>query len=158
MNRPTFEEQPKPVTETGPLDSATIETQSIAEPVSIEKAPRDAFSKVRGELSEEEFTTPAVSRMLLEKISDLQSQVRDEKPFRARFHQADKDKAVLEEKFKTRISSEVMFGVCLSAGSVLISVAPTLPASSGFPTILISMGVVLFIGAVISRIIVLKKK
>jgi hypothetical protein len=139
-------------------ESATSEAGSVQEPAHVEKLSRDAFAKVRGELTEEEFASPVVSRMLLDRISDLRSQLQEEKPFRARFHQADKERAVLEEKFKTRISSEVMFGVCLSAGSVLISVAPTLPATSHFPTILLWTGIILFLGAVISRIIILKKK
>src|SRR4051794_19232322 len=119
-----------------PTESATTDADSVQVPEGVEKLPRDAFAKVRGELTEEEFASPAVSRMLLDRISDLRLQLQEEKPFRTRFHTADKEKAVLEEKFKVRISSEVIFGVCLTAGSVLISIAPTLKESSPIPTIL----------------------
>ncbi|HEX8897249.1 MAG TPA: hypothetical protein VF751_01005, partial [Chthoniobacterales bacterium] len=107
-------------------DAATNDTAATAEAVSTEKAVRDPFAKVRPELSEDEFATPAVSRLLLDRIADLKSQLHEERPFRTKYHEVDKERAILQEKFKTRISSEVMFGFCLAIGTLLVGLAPVL--------------------------------
>ena len=89
-----------------PPETATSELQATSESVSVEKTPSGPFAKVRPELSEDEFTTPAVSRMLLDRISDLRIQLKEEKQFRSQFHEADKERAVLRGK----VQDEYFFG------------------------------------------------
>lgn len=140
-----------------PPETATSEMQATSESVSVEKIPSGPFAKVRPELSEDEFTTPAVSRMLLDRISDLRIQLKEEKQFRSQFHEADKERAVLKEKFKTNISSEIMFGVALSIGSLLLGIAPTLWSKPPFGLIVVSLGAALLVGGIISRIVILRR-
>jgi VIT1/CCC1 family predicted Fe2+/Mn2+ transporter len=141
-----------------PAEAATNEAASIPEPVSVEKPGRDPFAKVRPELSEDEFASPAVARLMLDRIADLQAQVRDERPYRAKYHEADKERAILQEKFKTRLSSEVISGFCLAVGTLLVGLAPVLTVKPEvIATIVCWIGILLILGAIISRAIVLRK-
>jgi hypothetical protein len=138
--------------------AATSEVEATGQALSAEKVPRDPFSKVRPELSEDEFASPAVGRLLLDRIADLQTQIQDERPYRARFHEADKERAILQEKFKTRVSSEVISGFCLAVGAVLVSLAPVLSVKPEITsTILAWIGIALIIGGIGSRIIILRR-
>lgn len=91
-----------------------IETEADVEPVnekSIEhvKSSRKAFSKLALELTDDELKSTGVQKMLLAEISRLESTVAKSEGFRAKFHEADKDKAVLIEKEKTFIFSEILY-------------------------------------------------
>jgi hypothetical protein len=127
------------------------------EPASLEKKPYRALSKLRRELSEEEFASPAVQRMLLERIEQLEFELTTEKPFRDLYHKVNTERAVLLEKLKVRIANDVVFGVTLSVASVLFGVVPALWDKAPYGTLAMRLGIALMIGAVISRLITWKK-
>ena len=56
---------------------------------------RQALSKVRRELSEEEMSSPAVQRMLLDELERLEMEASELREFKDKFHTTDKDAAVL---------------------------------------------------------------
>ena len=63
------------------------------------------MSNVRRELSEEELSSPAVQRMLLDELDRLETEageLKEFKEFKDRFYSADKDAAVLESGFAHR--------------------------------------------------------
>jgi hypothetical protein len=136
-------------------EAATSEEQATRQPVSVEKSAGGPFAKVRGELTEEEFANPAVSRMLLDRIADLEHRLQEENQFRSQFHDADKNRAVLEEKLKIRISSDIGFGVSMSVGSILISAGATFWSAQPYGVISMWSGIALLLGGVISRAVVL---
>lgn len=61
---------------------------------------RQALSNVRRELSEEELSSPAVQRMLLDELDRLETEAGELKEFKDRFYSADKDAAVLGERLR----------------------------------------------------------
>ncbi len=112
---------------------------------------RRAFSKVRRELSEEELSSPAVHRLLLDELDQLEQQVVELSDFRDRFHKTDKEKAVLEERIRKSIASEIIFGLCLTVGAALIGLTPFLWATKPQGPLSLGVGVILIIGGIISR-------
>src|SRR5215216_5747826 len=75
--------------------------------------PRRSISKLRRELDEVELTTPAALRFLLDDIDRLDREVTELEGYRERFHEVDKQKAVLEQKSKESRSADITFAVCL---------------------------------------------
>lgn len=140
----------------GPPEAATSETESMTQLVSVEKLST-AFAKVRREVSEDEFTSPGVSRILLDQISDLSQRVQEETKFRGLYHEADKERALLQEKLKLRLSSEIISGFVLTLGSLLIGFSPALWPSWPYGLLALSSGLVLLAVAVITQIIASRK-
>lgn len=81
---------------------------------------RSAFSKVRRELSDEELSSASVVRLLLDTLERLERQVTEVSKSQERSHQTDIQKAVLEERIRKSIASDIMFGLSLTIGAMLI--------------------------------------
>ncbi len=129
------------------------------EPEKPEAAPAEEFGKarrafvnVRRELSEEELSTPAVHRLLLDTLDLLEQQVAELSYFRDRFHTSDKEKAILEERVKSYTAAEVLYGICLTIGSILIGLIPYVADKVEHGDyITLGVGVLLIGAAVISK-------
>ena len=79
-------------------------------PLSHSKGRR-AFSKLRRELTDEELSSPAVQRMLIDDIERLEKENGRLSDYQDSYYAADKNSAVLNEKLKTSVAQEVIFGV-----------------------------------------------
>ncbi|MDY0121277.1 MAG: hypothetical protein RBR54_04975 [Sulfurimonas sp.] len=132
-----------------------IDTEADVEPVnekSIEhvKSSRKAFSKLALELTDDELKSTGVQKMLLAEISRLESSEAKSESFRTKFHEADKDKAVLMEKEKTFIFSEILYSVSLTLGALLIGLVPSMTSNK------LEIGVIgsLFVvGAIVAKVV-----
>lgn len=129
--------------QSGPL----VPSQEVAK-------PRRAFSKLRRELSEDEISNPAVHRLLLDIQDQLESQVVELTAFEDKFHAADKERAVLQQKVAQHSAMEVMHGLCLALGGVFIGLAPLVwaPAQQPYGYLSAGAGVLLLIGAVVVKL------
>ncbi len=76
-----------------------IEPQEAAleqmQPVAKGNSGRKSFSKLRRELSDDELSSPAVQRMLIDEIERLDADRVELISFRGKFHDSDKKVAVL---------------------------------------------------------------
>jgi len=132
-----------------------IDTEADVEPInekSIEhvKSSRKAFSKLALELTDDELKSTGVQKMLLAEISRLESTEAKSESFRTKFHEADKDKAVLMEKEKTFIFSEILYSVSLTLGALLIGLVPSMTSNK------VEIGVIgsLFVvGAIVAKVV-----
>ena len=77
---------------------------------------RQSLSKIRRELSDDELTSPAVQRKLVDEIERLERDNTDLCEFRVQFHSMDKRATLSEERSKKSLSGEIIFGVCLTIG------------------------------------------
>lgn len=132
-----------------------IETEADVEPVnekSIEhvKSSRKAFSKLALELTDDELKSTGVQKMLLAEISRLESTVAKSESFRTKFHEADKDKAVLIEKEKTFIFSEILYSVSLTLGALLIGLVPSMISNK---LEIGAIGSLFVVGAIVAKVI-----
>lgn len=115
---------------------------------------RRAFSNLRRELSDEELSSPAVQRLLLDDIDRLEKDNGSLSDYQTSYYEADKKVAVLNEKLKTNIAQEVTFGVCLTIGAALIGFAPSLwLPDKPHGWVSVALGVILIIGGIASKVV-----
>jgi Ca2+-dependent lipid-binding protein len=111
---------------------------------------RKAFSKLRRELSDDELNSPAVQKLLLDNLDELENWNFELETFQDRFHEADKAKAILEEKIKSIQSSEILYTFTLTIGAAIMGLAPTFWIT-GYGWLIIAVGFLLVIGGLISK-------
>lgn len=104
---------------------------------------RKSFAKLRRELSDEELTSPAVQRLLLDEIERLDNERSDLMAYRRKFHEADKRAAILEERFKGKIALEVIHVSCITVGAAALGYAPSIWAQQPTAWIMAIFGVIL---------------
>lgn len=113
-----------------PADQVDVEPEEPLTPKQGEvvkgKSGRRSFSKLRRELSDEELASPAVQKMLVDEIERLEEERVELHTFRTKFHDSDKRAAVLEEKFKGKISIEVIHIGCMTVGAAALGYAPSI--------------------------------
>jgi hypothetical protein len=132
-------------------------TITPGEPRSIAPKGRQSLARVRRELSEEELTTPAVQRLLVEDNERLERERLDLLDYERRFHDVDKRVAILEEKLKKSIAGEVIFGVCLTVGAALLGFSPAVWEKGPTGPLLIVFGTILIVGGIAYRTIEVRK-
>ncbi|ASU40505.1 hypothetical protein hmeg3_20850 [Herbaspirillum sp. meg3] len=64
--------------------------------------------------------------MLIDEIERLDAERSDLASFRGKFHEADKSAAILEEKFKGKISIEIIHIACITVGAAALGYAPSI--------------------------------
>ncbi|WP_429124130.1 hypothetical protein [Aeromonas allosaccharophila] len=133
-----------------------IEPQEAAleqmQPVAKGNSGRKSFSKLRRELSDDELSSPAVQRMLIDEIERLDADRVELISFRGKFHDSDKKVAVLDEKFKAKISIEIIHIGCITVGAAMLGYAPTIWATQQSTAIMgIVFGLVLIIAALVAK-------
>lgn len=105
-----------------PEEPSGEKTSEVVKP----KSGRRSFSKLPRELSEKELASPAVQKMLVDEIERLESECDDLSSYRPKFHDADKRAAVMEEKFKGKISIEILHTGCITVGAAALGYAPSI--------------------------------
>lgn len=114
---------------------------------------RQAFRDIRRQLQETELANPGVQRLLLEDLERAEGQCDILQGYVARYHEADKRSAILEEKLRTQTAIEIFFGVGLGVGCMMLGLVPSIwDATFKGPVFLIT-GIILVVGAVGARVI-----
>ncbi|MEQ8811006.1 MAG: hypothetical protein RIE59_18180 [Imperialibacter sp.] len=112
--------------------------------------PGNPYSHLRRELSEEDLTNPAVQKLIISDIDKLEAKILDLEEFQNRFHEEDKNKAILEEKLKKHNSHDILYSFCLSAGSGLLGISSLFEVKDeGW--IFLVIGGLLIIGGILSK-------
>jgi hypothetical protein len=98
---------------------ATVDQQpdeSGSKPITPEDVPKShrALSRLKRELSDDELSSWGVQKLLLDYLERAGEENAELKPFREKYHQADKRLGVLEEKLKSNTAVEI-----LSSGSLV---------------------------------------
>lgn len=81
---------------------------------------KQAFENINRKLSDDDLTNPVVGKFLLNEKDRLEIENDELKDYQDRFYEADKKVAVLEEKNKTNLATEILSGVCFTIGGVLL--------------------------------------
>ena len=115
---------------------------------------RRSFSNLRRELTDEELTSAAVQRMLLDELERLDRECADLGLIRERYHTCDKKVGVMEERFKTKVSLEIMHVTCfLISGSALGYAASNWVAQPTVSLLALVLGGVLAIAGVVAKVV-----
>lgn len=112
---------------------------------------RKSFAKLRRELSDEELSSTAVQRMLLDEIERLDKERSDLASYRNKFHESDKRAGILEERFKGKIAIEIIHAACITVGAAALGYAPSIWQNQ--PTALMAaiFGVVLILAGLAAK-------
>lgn len=139
------------MTDTGPPEHEPDDAISTGPPIAIKT--RRPFTRLRRELSEEELTSTAVQRLLLDEVERLEGQVIELASYKDHYHALDKKSAVLEQSLKKSKASEIIFGICLCVGAAALGYAPSLWNHQPSGYISIAFGLILIIGGAVSRLV-----
>jgi hypothetical protein len=114
---------------------------------------RQAYSKVRRELSEDELQNPVVQRLLVNDLDRIEGEVAELRHFRDEFHKCDKAKAVLEGARKQKIAVQIVKDVCFFAGGALVGIAPSLWGTPHCGLTILLTGFALIICGIVCRVV-----
>lgn len=114
--------------------------------------PSSPFAQISRQIDEADLDSPAVKRILLGEVDTLQLRVSKLESTEKQYHVIDKECAVLREKIKSLSSQEVLYGFCLTVGSVIVGLS-TLVWNDGYGWVAILIGASLVVGAVLSKVI-----
>lgn len=123
--------------------------------------PVSPYSNIKREITEEDLKSPAVQRILLSEVDKLENRTldledilknntEDFNSLKDNYHSADKKNGILEEKFKTSKSQEILYSFCLTSGSIIIGLSKTV-WDQGLGGIFLGIGFFLIIGGLISK-------
>jgi len=118
----------------------------------VATSKRQALRDLRRQLSEADLASPGVQKMILDALEASDAECEDLKGYVTRYHDADKHAAVLEEKLRTHKALEIVFGVGVGLGGVIIGFVPTLWNSQPIGIIALAVGALLIAGAIAARV------
>lgn len=113
--------------------------------------PTDPYANVKRELSDEELSSPAVQKLLLNDNYRMEREIEELKIVESKFYQRDKDAAVLEVKLKEATASEVLYTVCETMGSLLAGLSSLYWENRGWWILIVGIGLV--IGGIVFKIV-----
>ncbi len=142
-------------------DDDEIENQSSEEGdgvplVNILSKPKRSYQKAHTFLKAEDLATATGVQFLLDKIEELDFQNEELSSFREKFHEKDKEAALSDSKINAATSHEIIFGVCLSMGSIAIGIVPSISGIEKFgwlPYSVGGLGLILIVGAILSKLL-----
>jgi len=127
----------------------------VAQPFDVPPSGRHAaFRDVRRQLTDDELSSPAVQRLLIGMLDEVDEEREGLGSYVGLYHEADKKAAVLTEKMATHHSIEIFFGVGIGLGGAIIGLAPFfwgVKPVYGIVTAIVGLGLV--IGASAGRMV-----
>lgn len=85
---------------------------------------RKALSHLKRELSDDDLAQQGVQKLLIDKLDEVEEENVELRGYRERFHDTDKRLAVLTEKQRVRVSTEIISGASLAIGAAALGFAP----------------------------------
>ena len=114
--------------------------------------PGKPYSKIRRELSDEDLGNTAVQKLILSEIDRLEIEITKLEIYQDKFHEADKQSAILNEKLKSNNSHEILYSFCLAVGSAIMGLSTLFPIrEEGW--IFLVVGSLLLIGSILSKFV-----
>lgn len=111
-----------------------------------------AFRRIPRELTEEELANSAVQKLLVGNLDRLETEKEEYRLYMERFHEADKKVAVLEQKSRTALALDIIFGGCLTVGGSVIGLSHGLWSHQPFGWIVLVAGVVMLIIGIVAKV------
>ena len=88
---------------------------------------RQSFRRLSRELSPEDLRETGTQKMILDLLDQLEEENDEQKEFKEKFHERDKDVAVLRERLKKSTAQDIVIGATLAGGSLILGHLPSLP-------------------------------
>lgn len=135
--------------------SDTQPEESGSKPVTVEDAPKAhrAFSRLKRELSDEDLASSGVQKLLLDYVAQADDEIAVLKSFRDKYYEADKRNAVLGEKGKVNIASEVISTGTIAIGAAAMAYAPSIWDKQPTGAIALLFGIALTVVGIGAKVI-----
>jgi hypothetical protein len=115
---------------------------------------RAAFRDLKLQLTDDDLTSLGTQKCILDMLNRAEGECNDLKEYRLKYHAADKQGGILEEKLKSNKINEVMFGVGVGVGCTIMGLTPFFwELKTLYGIITLGVGVVLTGGATLGRIL-----
>jgi hypothetical protein len=92
---------------------------------------RSSFRDIRRQLTDEELKQTGAQKLIIEDFERAASECDVLRGYIQRYHEADKQVAVLTEKLKINVVMEILYAMGLAIGGAMISFAPSLTTEKG---------------------------
>lgn len=132
------------------VNHKTTPTLSASVPAS---GRRQAFRDIRRQLTDDDLTSVGVQKLILDELEKAEGECEQMQAYVARFHEADKRAAVMEEKIRPTRSIEVFFGVGVGLGGATLGLAPYFADKPLHGLICAIVGGALIFGSVLGRVV-----
>lgn len=120
---------------------------------------RGAFSKLKRELQEEDLSNRGTQILILNELDKYEACKKQLELYRDKFHEADKENAVLSAKISSSTFFEITNSALLTIGSILVGLTPSVlkEGKTYYLTwIILGMGIVALTGSIVTKF--LKRK
>ena len=123
-----------------------------------------ALSKLSRELSDEDLQHRGTQRLILNELDKYNDCKVELENYKEKYHNADRENAVLKERLKTSTAFEIIYGFIISIGSALIGISPSIKEmnESGnsntyyLTWIILIIGILSVVGGAIAKIFISK--
>lgn len=152
----TDPDTPSPAPETASTGQTSPKEPPEAIPAGGGTSPtgrREAFRDLGRRLTNEDLASPGVQRLLLDECDRSQAEIEVLTGYRDRFHDVDKEAAVLREQVRAVTAIEIMFGAGVALGGAIMGLAPLFWENQPRGILVLAVGFLLILGAVIGRIV-----
>jgi hypothetical protein len=126
--------------------------ESSVNPDSIKQG--GAFSKLKRELQEEDLSNRGTQRLILNELDKYEACKKQLEQYRDKFHEADKENAVLSARISSSTFFEITNSALLTIGSILVGLTPSV-LKDGKPYyltwVILSMGIVALVGSIATK-------
>jgi hypothetical protein len=136
-----------------PLPAEVAETDEIVTPTTSTSGRLQAFRQIGRELRENELANPGVQKLLLGEIDRVTTDCDNLRGYVERYHEADKRRAVLEEKLKTHTALDILFGVGVTVGGAIVGLTPYLSSKGISEGVALLLGFALIFGATMAKVV-----
>ncbi len=106
-------------------------------------------------MKDEELSNPGVVKLMLDELEQSAQECAELRVYVEKFHDADKQAAILEERLRAATAIEVAFGVGVGLGGTVLGLAPfywdkNRPHEA---VVVVIVGMILMVGATVMRVI-----
>jgi hypothetical protein len=116
---------------------------------------QQAFRDIRRELAEADLANPGVQRLILNELDTALARIEVLTGFESRYHDRDKQAAVLEEKLKRRLAVDIAWTAGISLGVAFVTLAPVVweTPPTWVHTVFLAFGAILIVGGIAVRVV-----
>jgi hypothetical protein len=113
---------------------------------------RRSLERLGRRLTDEEWKSPGVGKVLLDLLDRADEECDELRPFRRLYYEAHEQAAVLEAKAKQATNTDIAYGVGVGVGSAILALAPSTWNQQPIGWICIAVGAVLIIGGIVIKV------
>lgn len=114
--------------------------------------PLKWYSEARRPITAEDLAgSPVVTQLILERLETAEDMNDEISNFRNQYHLKDKENAVLKGNLVASDSHEVLYTICVSLGSLIIGLSPSVSNTLWLQVVLIIVGIILIAAGFLSK-------